>query len=65
MPTAEMIPIPNINALSMVDSLRGDLREAWQSTPFNAASTANGACHGNSLARESATIYGVNGGLNG
>lgn len=52
-------------ALSMVDSLRGDLIEAWQSTPFNAASTAKGACHGNGLARESATIYGVNGGLNG
>ena len=44
-------------ALSMVDSLLSVCVRTWQSTPFNAASTANGACHGNSLARESATIY--------
>ena len=43
-------------ALSMVDSLSGDLIEAWQSTPFNAASTAKGACHCNGLARESAAF---------
>lgn len=46
--------IPKV--LSMVDSLRGDLREAWQSTPFNAVRAANEACHGNSLARESTTF---------
>ena len=33
-------------ALSTVDPLRGNLKEAWQSTPFNAASTANKACNG-------------------
>ena len=51
--------------LPMVDSLLSVCVRTWQSTPFNAASTANEACHGNSLARESAAIYGVIGGLNG
>ena len=44
-------------ALSMVDSLPSVCVRTWQSPSFNAASTANGACHGNSLARESATIF--------
>jgi len=52
-------------ALSMVDSLPSVCMRTWQSTPFNAVRAANEACHGNSLARESATIYGVIGGLNG
>lgn len=62
---AELVGLPHAlqGFKATVDSLISRLVKTWQSTPFSAALTANGACHGNSLARGSATYlstFGMN-----
>ena len=55
----------NSTFFSMVSSFDHGFMRTWQSTSFNAASTANETCHGNILSLELTTPSRVIGGLNG